>query len=169
MAYASTRIKRRAAQAWEEETIEHEGFTLVKPAGYLHVLNGDPQYAFESYSKEFRTVGNRDVRLATATVSILDGTADKVVDEIKAAATQIKSETGEVIGEYHYTAVEAEEIRHGADHNVFYKIADCNGRVFKLDSAVMAEAGEEHQQKAASIADSFVLKTISGSAASEET
>src|SRR5690349_3226793 len=69
MVYASTRIKRNAAQAFESETIETSEFTLFKPEGMLHKLNGDPRFAFEAYSREFGTEGYRDVRRATATVS----------------------------------------------------------------------------------------------------
>ena len=168
MVYASTRIKRNAAAAWEEETIETDDFTLVKPAGYLHVLNGDERYAFEAYSKEFSTVGQRDVRQATSSVTVLDATAGEAVNEIKNAATEITSETNEVIGEYHYTAIETVEVRHGTDHSVFYKIGERDGQVYKLESAAMSSASEEQCQKAASIADSFVLKTNSDRAASEE-
>jgi hypothetical protein len=70
MVYASTRIKRNAAQAFEQETIETAEYTLTKPAGMLQVINGDPGLAFEAYSKEIGTVGRKDFRMVTATILI---------------------------------------------------------------------------------------------------
>lgn len=53
MVYASTRIKRSAAKAYEQEAIETDGFRLVKPEGYLNPLRDRSDYLFEAYSKEF--------------------------------------------------------------------------------------------------------------------
>ena len=50
MVYASTRIKRTAAEAFDAETVESDDFTIEKPAGFLHVLNGDAALSFEAYS-----------------------------------------------------------------------------------------------------------------------
>jgi hypothetical protein len=65
MVWASTRIKRNAAAAFEEESVETEEFSIRKPDGFLHVLNDDSGLAFRSYSKEFGKVGDREVRKAT--------------------------------------------------------------------------------------------------------
>ena len=52
MVYASTRIKRVAAEAFEPETVETDDFTLDKPEGFLNVINRDPSLAFYAYSKD---------------------------------------------------------------------------------------------------------------------
>ena len=73
MVYASTRIKRSAARAFEAETVETAEFTLYKPDGFLSVLNGDPAYIFEAYSKDFGTGDDNNVRAARARIRLLDG------------------------------------------------------------------------------------------------
>ena len=53
MVWASTRIKKNAAAAFDAEVIETESFSIRKPEGFLHVLNDDSGLAFRSYSKDF--------------------------------------------------------------------------------------------------------------------
>jgi len=67
MVYASTRIKRVAAEAFEAETIETDEFAVEKPDGFLNILNRDPALALDAYSREFgvepqRTSGRRGSR-----------------------------------------------------------------------------------------------------------
>src|SRR5687767_8261126 len=40
MVYASTRIKRTAAAAFDRETVDTEDFIIQKPEGFLHNLHG---------------------------------------------------------------------------------------------------------------------------------
>jgi hypothetical protein len=42
MAYASTRIKRSAAKAFEAETVETDQFVIQKPDGFLNVIKRRP-------------------------------------------------------------------------------------------------------------------------------
>src|SRR5437867_2652270 len=76
MVYASTRIKRSAARAFEAEQIAGDGFTLVKPDGFLHRINDDSEYAFEAYSKEFGSGAADDVRAATAVALVRNTNVD---------------------------------------------------------------------------------------------
>src|SRR5438067_6433543 len=99
MVYASTRIKRSAARAFEAETVETAEFTLYKPDGFLSVLNGDPAYAFEAYSKDFGTGDDKNVRAARATIRVLDGIdLNKAVANVKNSVKPV-SELSEVIGD----------------------------------------------------------------------
>ncbi len=52
MVWASTRIKRDAAAAYNEEVIEADGFKLTKPEGFIHLLNDDSGLAFRANSKD---------------------------------------------------------------------------------------------------------------------
>src|SRR5580765_1394277 len=80
MVYASTRIKKTAAAAFEAETIETDDFVIQKPDGFLNVINGDPQFAFEAYSKEFGGPGAENFRQGTAHLKIYEGvSADQAV------------------------------------------------------------------------------------------
>lgn len=70
MVWASTKIKRDAAAAFEPETIETDEFIIRKPDGFLHVVNDDSGLAFRAYSRDYgRNELNGD-RRATIEVSI---------------------------------------------------------------------------------------------------
>ena len=53
MAYASTKIKRAASEAYEQETVESENFTIIKPAGFIIPVKEGSEFEFETYSKDF--------------------------------------------------------------------------------------------------------------------
>ena len=65
MVWASTRIKRNAAAAFDAERVETNDFIIEKPEGFLHVLNDTTGLLFRAYSKEFGTVGRTELRQAT--------------------------------------------------------------------------------------------------------
>lgn len=70
MVWASTKIKRNAAAAFEPETIETDEFVIQKPDGFLHVVNDDSGLAFRAYSKDYgRNELNGD-RQATIEVAV---------------------------------------------------------------------------------------------------
>ena len=60
MVYASTRIKRSAAAAFEEETIETDDFSLVKPEGFLNPVENEDFLAFYAFSKDFGEEGKAE-------------------------------------------------------------------------------------------------------------
>jgi hypothetical protein len=91
MVYASTRIKRAAARAYERETIANPDFVLVKPEGMLHRV--DSRYAFEAFSREFGNEPAEDVRAATAVVEIREAqTLEAVVRAEKALLATVEAE-----------------------------------------------------------------------------
>jgi hypothetical protein len=77
MVWASTRVKRDAASAFEPETIETPHFIFDKPAGFLHVLNDDSGFELRAYSKEYGSGDNKGTRRAVIEVERLDGTAEE--------------------------------------------------------------------------------------------
>ena len=157
MAYASTRIKRSAAKAFEAETVETEQFVIQKPDGFLNVINGDPQFAFEAYSKEFGTGDASAIRMGTATIKISDAGSDPAVS-IKESGTDIASDIKEVIGEKHYRLIEGKRVNKGTEIRVLYKMAESNGKFFVLEITTLAEAPDEFLHKIESMLDSFEIK-----------
>jgi hypothetical protein len=153
MAYASTRIKRSAAKAFEAETVETHQFVIQKPDGFLNVINGDPQFAFEAYSKEFGTGDASAIRLGTATIKISDAGIDPVV-----SGTEIASDIKEVIGEKHYRLIEGKRVNNGTELRVLYKIAENKGKVFVLEITALPEAPDEFSRKIEHMLDSFEIK-----------
>ena len=157
MAYASTRIKRSAAKAFEAETVETEQFVIQKPDGFLNVINGDPQFAFEAYSKEFGTGAAKEFRMGTSTISIADAGTDPT-KTIKSAGTEVVSNINEVVGEKHYRVIEGKRINKGTELRVLYKIAESGGKVFVLEITTLPEAPDEFSHKIESMLDSFEIK-----------
>ena len=153
MAYASTRIKRSAAKAFEAETVETQTFVIKKPDGFLNVINGDPQFAFEAYSKEFGTGDASAIRLGTATIKISNAASEPVV-----TGTEIASDIKEVIGEKHYRLIEGKRVTKGTEFRVLYKIAEGQGKVFVLEITALPEAPDEFSSKIESMLDSFEIK-----------
>src|SRR5436189_43661 len=70
MAWASTKIKKRAADAFEAETVETDRYILQKPEGFLHVL-GDSDHEFYAYSREFGEGTSSKIRRATIEIDVL--------------------------------------------------------------------------------------------------
>ena len=157
MAYASTRIKRSAAKAFEAETVETEQFVIQKPDGFLNVINGDPQFAFEAYSKEFGTGDASAIRMGTATIKMSDaGSAPAVL--IEESGTDIASDIKEVIGEKHYRLIEGKRVNKATDLRVLYKMAESKGKTFVLEITTLPEAPDEFSRKIESMLDSFEIK-----------
>ncbi|HLA94943.1 MAG TPA: hypothetical protein VK612_04425 [Pyrinomonadaceae bacterium] len=159
MIWASTRIKRNAAAAFEPETIDNDGFVIQKPEGFLHVLNDDSGLAFRSYSKEVGTIGKKDVRQATAEVQIFDR------ENLRTRKTAIAGESESVISETPYVdggekaiVIETIRIEKGAEFTVSYKLVTRGKRLFELRVSVLSENKDEFSGKIESILDGFRVK-----------
>lgn len=138
MVYASTRIKKITAEAFEPETIETEEFIIQKPEGFLHNLNGDPKYIFEAYSKEF-SKANDKLRVGTATITRIENTPiDAVVNELS-QTDGLTDDGTEILDETAYRM-----LTHRSDEKgIFYKLSAKDGGVYKLEITAMEEAKNE--------------------------
>lgn len=159
MVYASTRIKRSAAAAFDAETIETDDFIIKKPEGFLTVLNGDRDYAFESYSKEFGGEGAENFRRGTAHLRVLpdtdlDGAAADLIDE----GDEVISDIYEVIGERRYRLIEIVRIVSGVEFRVFAKLGSTQNKVFVFQATAISETTEEFMRNIESMVASFELK-----------
>lgn len=135
MIYASTRIKKIAADAFEPETIETEEFSIEKPSGFLHNLNGDPKFTFEAYSKDF-SKANDKVRAGTATIQrIENSTLDEIVNELSQTEGLVDDGT-EILDEVAYRMM----TQNDDEKEILYKLAESNGGVYKLEITAMDEA-----------------------------
>ena len=156
MVYASTKIKKQAALAYEPEVIETDDFIIEKPQGFLHPLNGEPGLAFEAYTKEFGTGEGRFLHQARAELSAAGGkklsraaadireAADEIVLEAKLGGGGLRIDTIETVGE---ASVEA-----------FYDLQEKGGRVYCLRIAVLSERKDEYMSRILEMRESFQLK-----------
>lgn len=150
MVYASTKIKKSAARALEREVIDNADFSIVKPNGFVHVLNGDPGFEFEAYSKDFGKDGTEDVRQVTAKIRLFEN----------AAAAQIANETRDVLSEAisegkYISGLKSEK---DAVFEVCHKIIAKNGDVFDLEVSVLHDHAEDQKENVHELLDSFRIK-----------
>ena len=158
MVYASTKIKKTAAAAFEAETIETEEFVLDKPEGFLNILNRDPALEVDSYSREFGVETASEIRQARIEVRHYRVCKmSEAVGAIKERAT-IKSDISEVIGERKYRLLEAERIEKGIGYREIYKLTEKGKDVFELKIIALEETNDDISRKIDEIVLSFAVK-----------
>jgi hypothetical protein len=153
MAWASTKIKKRAADAFQAELVETDDYTIRKPEGFLHVL-GDVKHDFMAYSREFGADENSRVRRATIEVDLIRDAGLQEVRQLvskNASHVEIRSETERVC------EVIAKETANQTSLSVFYKII-CGDAIYRLRFAAITEHLSEYERKIDETLDSFNLK-----------
>lgn len=159
MVWASTRIKRSAAKAFEPEAIETDEFEIKKPEGLLHVLNDDTGLAFRGYSKTFGKVGKKDVRQITVEVSISDKqTLKQRRDEIAGLSESLISEIPYLDGGEKAITIEARSVIDGGEYDVFYKIVSRGKRLFEMRASVLAGHRDENLDRIEELIAGFSVK-----------
>jgi hypothetical protein len=157
MAYASTRIKRSAAAAFEPETIETEELIIQKPQGFLNNLNGDPKYLVDTYSQD-NGVAASNTRAGSLRISKVPGSVEDAIASIRASDGEIMDDIGEVIGGRHYRVIETHRTEKTTDCIVTYKLAERDGNIYQLEAVRLAEMSDEFAGKMDAFVASFELK-----------
>ena len=159
MIYASTRIKRSAARAFEAETIETDDFVIQKPDGLLNVIGGDPKFAFEAYSRDFGGDGTENIRRATANVVQKNNvTVEGVAAELLKSEGEVVDDHSEKINGINYRVIEHIVTEHDVDFRVRSKLAERGGNVLILTAKTIAETAPEFMRNIEAMFDSFELK-----------
>ncbi len=153
MVWASTKIKKRAAEAFEPEVITTERFTLRKPEGFLHVIDS-PNHDFEAYSKESGEGGDRGKR-ATIEVDILHQVNLLSAREsvLQAASELIVSD--EIEGHWR---IETEEAANEPGLKVVYKLVAVRDATYRLRFAVISEHYADYLRRIDETIESFAVK-----------
>lgn len=153
MVYASTKIKKRAAEAFEPETIDTERYTLQKPEGFLHVLDS-PDHDFEAYSKESGD-DNYQSKRATIDVDVFRNIdlADAIGELRNASSEPLAKEED---GSYR---IETDEAANETGLKVFYKLVASRDGVYRLRFAVIAKHADDYLRRIDDTLDSFTVKT----------
>jgi hypothetical protein len=154
MVWASTKIKKTAADAFETEFIETENYSLQKPEGFLHVT-GDAEHELKAYSKVFGEGDNNGMRQATIEIDVIPLTDLKSVrDSIKKSATKFEV-TREASTDVELNAEES------ADETAviaFYKVMAAEKETYRLRFAVLSEYVEDYLTRVRETFDSFEIK-----------
>ena len=159
MAWLSTRIKRDAAAAYEREEIDGDGFTLIKPAGFLHPLNSSSGLPFEAYSKEYGEDDARKLRQAWAELRIHEGVkSGEAAEGIRQAAATVLNEETVVEDDNKVALIDAERLENEVPVTTLYKIVERGGKTYELRISVLDDLKETFLEKCTEMRASFRLK-----------
>jgi len=159
MVWASTRIKKNAAAAFDAETVENEFFVIRKPEGFLHVLNDSSGLAFRSYPKEFGKVGDRDVRRATIEIERNVGTTvDEMKERIETSAESISSFEAYLDGGEKAAWLITTEIIDGGEFEVSRKLVKRGADVWEARGTVLSDHRGELAETIEGALDSVRVK-----------
>ncbi len=132
MIYASTKIKRLAASAFEREEIDAGDFAIIKPEGFICPV--ETPYPFEAHTKEFgEAEESEEMRRAWATITVGDTAEPEGVNETD------RDENGVPVREYR-------------------KVLNREGRSFELSVVVLADHVAEFETRINEMLGSFEVK-----------
>ena len=159
MVWASTRIKKNAAAAFDMETVETDEFSIRKPEGFLHVLNDDSGFAFRSYSKEFGKVGNKDVRAATIEIEHHAATGlDMLKARIEENAEQVSSFEPYLDAGERSAWIASTEIRDGGEFSVFRRLVGRQSDMWEARGSILADHQNDMMDKIEAALESVQVK-----------
>jgi hypothetical protein len=156
MVYVSTRIKRSAAGAYEEEKIETDDFSVTKPAGFIIIEDGDPNVIFAAYSKDYGADDSDSVRQVTARLTVHRG------ESVERVSVPIKETAERVIDERHLAGpsivLEVEELESGVPVETEYHLMQKGNDTFEFSVAALTETKQANQKEITTLLSSFELK-----------
>ena len=145
MVWASTRIKRNAAAAFDAERVETDDFVLEKPEGFLHVLNDDTGLLFRAYSKDFGTDGRSDIRQAAIEVERHRGAAiDSVMSAIRNGSESFNAGTSYLDAGAKAMTCRSVSVRDGAECETVHKLVSRGDDVIEARGRVLSEHKDAH-------------------------
>ena len=158
MVYASTRIKRVAAEAFEAELVDTAEFVLEKPEGFLNVVSPAGGLSLQIYSKDYGINEASDFRAARGEVRVYEKRTLKFAATAIRESTAVTSEVPEIIDGRKYIVFEAESVEKGIGFREMYKLAEKDGSVIELKIKAVEDIGDELSKKIDAILASFILK-----------
>ena len=155
MVWASTKIKRSAARAFDAEHVEGDGFAIDKPAGFLNRYIAHSDLLFDAYSKDYGTESAKNVRAATAVVF----SSDEPLFEAAALEQSrlLNSDRSERfdLGGARCIIVTGELERDGHTFNVSEKLLECGSQTRVLKVEVLQETSPDLMRKIEQMLVSF--------------
>jgi hypothetical protein len=155
MVWASTKIKKTAADAFEPEFIETDAYSLQKPVGFLHVI-GDEDHEFMAYSKDFGKGDNVGTRQATIEIDVLPG---EDVSAVRDAITNSAESFDVTVDTPALSELNTEETANESAVSAFYKIVAEGDAVYRLRFAILNEHKDDYLRRIDETLDSFTIKT----------
>jgi glycerol-3-phosphate dehydrogenase len=157
MVWASTKIKKTAAAAYEQETVSTAEFTIVKPDGFIIPVSDESPYLFEARTKEYETLRKESIPQVSAVVTKHVGeTFESVCEGIKVAAARVTSEDVHREGS-RVCVIEAEEAENGVTYATRFKILESTGEILVLRLRAVGEQSDDTSRKIDEMVRSFAV------------
>ena len=167
MVYVSTKIKRAAARAYEEELVEKEEFRLVKPAGLMYPLHAKSEFPFEAYSRFYGDRGTRNIWRARTRLRTSEGmNVRKVIVDAEAAGEVIDSE--KKLDDLETTQVgsilRSSKEEDGVEFKVLRKIVGDKSRnkTYELRTTILSPFEDEFTESTCELMHSFEVTPAAG-------
>lgn len=155
MVWASTKIKKTAADAFEPELIKTDDYSLQKPEGFLHVI-GNEDHEFMAYSKDYGKGDKIGTRQATIELDVLRGEdLSAVRDSISRSAESFDVS----VNTPGLSELSTKETANESVVSAFYKIVAAKDAIFRLRFAVLDEHKDDYLRRIDETFDSFTIKT----------
>jgi hypothetical protein len=159
MIWASTRIKRNAAKAFEREEVETPEFSLVKPEGFLAPVDPAEGTLFSAYSKEFGRDDAGRVRQGTIELRRFDNAnLEEVCERVKAESSDLIEEQFGVINEAKCANIVVAGRVSDVPVHTFHKMIAARDAVFQLSVTVLPDHKEDYLRRIDELLASFTLK-----------
>ncbi len=159
MVWASTRIKRNAAKAFEREEIDTNEFSITKPEGFLAPVDPGNGLLFSAYSKEFGSGEAGRTRRATAEIRRFSNVRfDEIRKLAKKGVVKVVSEQNGVLDERKCANIVVERSEKDVAVETSFKIVAGQQAIFQLAINVLPEDREEFSQRLQVFLNSFALK-----------
>jgi hypothetical protein len=159
MIWASTRIKRSAALAFEQEEIDTPEYSLVKPEGFLAPADPAEGTIFSAYTKEYGREGAETVRQATVELRRFDNAnLEEVSERAKIDSDDLVEEQFGVINEAKCANIVVARAEDGVPVETYHKLIAARDAVFQLSITVLPEHKEDHSRKIEEVLASFTVK-----------
>ena len=163
MVIISTQIKKSAARAFEQEIIETDDFSIIKPLSLMNPLRDVSEYAFEAYSKEYGEKKERNIWKAQVYLTVSKGLNFTQVSE------NAKSETDKILSEevvkdapagQKIRLLEGEKMEDNASFYVFHKIVESKKqqKTYNLQVKILKAFQDEYLGRVEEMSNSFCLK-----------
>ncbi len=164
MVIVSTKIKRAAANAFEFEVVERDGFRIEKASGFLHPLRDKPDFPFEAYSKFYGERSTRNIWQARVRLRISDGlNFQKLIKDIKNGKDE------KIISQKNFedtqnnqkgSIILTEKTENEIDYKILRKIVQSKNqaKTYELKTTILEPFGEEYTERAYEMLESFEVK-----------
>lgn len=162
MVYASTKIKKSAAEAYEQEMVETDEISIIKPEGFISLVDPQNGLLFDAHSKEFGYDAAGDQSRASGEVRFIEATTvDDIVVSLNAELPdEDHIELGEAsqIDNARYVTGTSSELKNGIRSQVKYRWVETGKGVYQLKARFLEDHADECEPAVEKMIESFRVK-----------